>query len=107
MGPEGTVLEERKERLFDLGRVVVTRAVMGKMVADERFAGLVFRSLERHARGDWGDVVDSDKIENEISLDHGERLFSAYSDPEKKHPRLWIVTERDRSSTTILFAEDY
>ncbi len=107
MEPEVGVLEERKERLFEMGRVVVTRAVMGKMVADERFAGLVFRSLERHARGDWGNVVDSDKIENELSLDHGERLFSAYEDPEKKHPRVWIVTERDRSTTTILFAEEY
>ena len=107
MGPEVGVLEERKERLFELGRVVVTREVMGRMVADEKFAGLVFQSLERHARGDWGDVVDADKIENELSLDCGERLFSAYGDPEKKHPRVWIVTERDRSSTTILFAEDY
>jgi hypothetical protein len=61
--------------------------------------------LTRHLSGDWGDLGDEDKAENEYSLRHGQRLLSAYhlSDGTK----IWIITEWDRSVTTVLLPEDY
>lgn len=101
------VLEERKEKLFELGEVVLDRSVLGRMVADPGFVDAVFQDLMRHEKGDWGDICDSDRIDNELSVDNGESIYSAYLDPAKVHPRLWIVTERKgRPKTTILFAGD-
>jgi len=61
--------------------------------------------LTRHLSGDWGDLGDEDKAENEYSLRHGQRLLSAYhlSDGTK----IWIITEWDRSATTVLLPEEY
>jgi hypothetical protein len=61
--------------------------------------------LQRHARGDWGDVCDEDKQANDRALKNGdERILSAYSITGKK---IWIITEWDRSVTTVLFPEEY
>jgi hypothetical protein len=60
--------------------------------------------LRRHAAGDWGDLPHEDAELNEFGLKHGERLFSAYGKGEKHS---WIITERDRSVTTVLMPEDY
>jgi len=61
--------------------------------------------LSRHLRGDWGDLCQDDKTENELSLKSGFRLMSSYqvTDIEK----LWIITEADRSVTTLLLPADY
>jgi len=61
-------------------------------------------SLKRHANGDWGDLCQEDIEENELSLKEGFRLLSAYQKGEKK---IWIITEADRSATTVLFPEEY
>jgi len=71
---------------------------------DERFAKFVFDSLKRHANGDWGDLIDGDKQENELSLKEDIRIFSAYQFKEEK---IWIITNADRSTTTVLFPEEY
>jgi hypothetical protein len=55
--------------------------------------------------GDWGDVDEHDRVENEYSLQHGLRLLSAYS--LSSGERVWIITEADRSSTCVLLPEEY
>ncbi len=61
--------------------------------------------LQRHVRGDWGQIHPDDRGQNEAALEHGSRLFSVYVLPTGK--RLWVITEADRSATTILRPEDY
>ncbi len=76
------------------------------LVADNKdFARLVTDSLKRHSRGDWGNIDDDDNKENELSLTAGFRLLSVYE--AGGLPKIWIITEADRSATTILFPDDY
>ena len=72
---------------------------------DPDFAKFVQKSLNRHVKGDWGTLSDEDKQENELSLKEGYRLISAYE--AKGLPKIWIITEADRSATTILFPDEY
>jgi len=90
---------------FAMGQLVATAGVNELAVANESFAAFVRRSLQRHSQGDWGDLGDEDKKENELSLDKGLRLLSAYQHGEL--PKIWIITEADRSVTTVLFPEEY
>jgi hypothetical protein len=61
--------------------------------------------LDRHAKGDWGDIDSQDAKENEISLQCGFRLLSSYT--TSAGDRLWIITEADRSATTLLLPSEY
>jgi hypothetical protein len=61
--------------------------------------------LSRHVRGDWGNLCPEDRTENELSLKHGFRLLSSY--PVSDSDNIWIVTEADRSVTTLLLPEEY
>jgi hypothetical protein len=61
--------------------------------------------LERHLAGDWGELDEHDRRENEVSLAHGCRLLSAYN--LSNGTRLWIITEADRSATTLLLPSEY
>ena len=63
-----------------------------------------FEYLARHATGDWGDLCAFDRRQNEIALREGYRVFSSY---EMITGRVWIITEADRSVTTILLPEEY
>ena len=90
---------------FNLGRFLMTRGVNELVAEDEAFARFVMASLARHARGDWGSLSDEDKAENELSLKEGFRLLSAYE--SEGLPKIWIITEADRSATTILFPDEY
>jgi hypothetical protein len=89
---------------FALGKTVWTRGVNDLVAVDSSFAKFVMDSLKRHANCDWGDLSDEDKRENDLSLEKGLRLFSAYKRGKFK---IWIITEADRSATTILFPEEY
>ena len=60
--------------------------------------------LARHASGDWGDLCEHDRRENGLALKHGRRLLSSYPVGEG---RIWIITEADRSVTTLLLPEEY
>ena len=62
------------------------------------------RYLARHRCGDWGEVGAQDRRENELSLKHGWRILSSYSVGERC---IWVITEADRSLTTILLPEEY
>lgn len=90
--------------LFDMGKVVTTSGVMGLMVDDDKFATQVRDSLRRHSSGDWGDISKEDKDSNDVALRFEDsRIFSSYDGIKK----IWIITEWDRSVTTILFPEEY
>jgi hypothetical protein len=88
--------------LFSPGRLVARRGVLA-LLAQTNKSHLEF--LSRHLRGDWGDLCQEDKTENELGLKYGFRLMSSYQvmDSEK----LWIITEADRSVTTLLVPEEY
>ena len=85
---------------FPLGQTVITRNAQNTL-----HPGDILIALGRHAAGDWGDVDDHDRHENELSLDQGLRLLSVYHD--RKGVKFWIITEADRSATTVLLPEDY
>ncbi len=90
---------------FNLGRLVMTRGVNDLVAENESFAKFAMSSLTRHRRGDWGNLTDDDKQENELSFKEGFRLLSAYE--AEGLPKIWIITEADRSATTILFPDEY
>ena len=90
---------------INLGRLLMTGGVNDLVAEDEAFAKFVTSSLTRHQRGDWGNLSDEDKQENELSLKAGYRILSAYE--SKGLPKIWIITEADRSATTILFPDEY
>ena len=90
---------------FPLGMTVITASVADRVSTDPAFAAFAFESLARHASGDWGDLCEEDRKENEYSLDKHLRLFSAYK--KEGMPKIWIITEADRSVTTTLFPEEY
>lgn len=86
--------------LFPLGQCVITANANGVLHPED-----VKRALDRHAGCDWGDVCESDWKENEAGLTCGLRLFSSYRD--RWGQKFYIITEHDRSATTILLPEDY
>ncbi len=91
-----------KTPLFPLGRVVATP---GALAALEAAGELPDRYLARHVRGDWGEIPEEDRRENELSLERGFRILSAYR--TRLGVRLWVITEADRSSTCVLLPEEY
>jgi hypothetical protein len=93
------------EAKFRLGRTVMTRGVNDQVAEDTPFAMFVVESLLRHSQGDWGNLETLDKEENELSLQQGLRLLSAFE--KEGLPKIWIITEADRSSTCVLFPEEY
>ena len=88
--------------LFPLGQIV---AKPGALAALERAKQPPTRFLARHAIGDWGELEPTDVAENEYSVVHGFRLLS--SDQTDAGEKLWIITEADRSATTLLLPEEY
>jgi hypothetical protein len=84
------------EQRVPLGQVVITARAKDILHPED---------IARHARGDWGEVCDEDRQENELSLAQGFRLLSVYRD--RSDVKIWIITEADRSVTTILLPEDY
>jgi hypothetical protein len=87
---------------FPLGRVTATP---GALRALEKAEQLPAEFLDRHVSGDWGDVPEEDKQENEFSVEHGFRILSAYTTSAGE--KIWIITEADRSYTTILLPSEY
>jgi hypothetical protein len=87
---------------FTLGQLAVTRGGLEVLV---RNGADPLSYLARHAAGDWGDLDDDDRRENDRSLEYGCRLLSAYQLGDGS--RIWIITEADRSSTTILLPGEY
>ena len=87
--------------LFPLGRIV---AMPGALAALKRAKRPAACFVSRHAIGDWGELEPSDVAESEYSVAHGFRLLSRYR--TDAGDRLWIITEADRSATTLLLPEE-
>jgi len=87
---------------FPLGQVVATPGALEALTANHQ---IPLEFLSRHAAGDWGELDDHDRKENQYSLTHGLRLLSAYT--LRDGTRLWIITEADRSVTTLLLPSEY
>lgn len=84
---------------FPLGQVAATANASLRLTTEE-----VLTALHRHASGDWGNLCPEDTLANDTALLHGGRLFSAYG--QGQH-RFWVITEADRSVTTVLLPDDY
>lgn len=82
-----------------LGILLITRNAQEILTQEE-----IGHAIARHMTGDWGDVPPEDREANEEALVHGYRLLSAYGDGDR---RFWIITEADRSVTTVLLPSDY
>jgi len=87
---------------FPLGKIVATP---GALAALEEAGDTPASLLDRHAAGDWGELGAEDIRENEFSLANGFRLLSAYT--LSTGERIWIITESDRSCTTLLLPSEY
>lgn len=89
-----------RQSRFRLGELYVTTA------ADRTIGPAdIAKGLARHAQGDWGDVSEDDRAANDRGLAEGERVHSVYRN--SKNVEFWIITERDRSVTTVLLPDDY
>jgi len=88
--------------MFELGQLVATPGALEALQHNQQ-TPLEF--VQRHLNHDWGDLDDHDKRENNYSLEHGLRILSAYM--LKDGARIWVITEADRSTTTILLPSEY
>jgi hypothetical protein len=85
---------------FPLGRLLATPGALREVPEPE-----IRVALHRHARGDWGEVGEEDRIANDVAVTDGERVLSAYV--TDGGVRFWVITEADRSATTVLLPEEY
>jgi hypothetical protein len=85
---------------FPLGQIVATPNALSQLAGED-----IRTALRRHAAGDWGDCNAADWHENELSLREGFRLLSVYH--SVAGAKFWVITEADRSATTVLMPEDY
>lgn len=101
---------------FALGQIVATPSAI-ELLEQTGFSALAL--ISRHVHGDWGDCCDEDKATNELSVQQHMRVMSVYRlvdaerllqtplDKRSSLPTVWIITEADRSATTLLLPEDY
>jgi hypothetical protein len=94
--------ELSKPGRFELGQAVATPGAVEVM---QRGGHIPPEFLLRHKHGDWGDLDPEDKHVNEEALRHGQRLLSAYR--TRLSDKLWVITEWDRSVTTLLLPDEY
>ena len=87
---------------FDLGQIVVTPGALSALAQTGQPPG---EFITRHMSGDWGDLDPFDQQQNEQAVTHGGRLLSAYR--LKDGTRIWVITEWNRSATTLLLPEEY
>ncbi|HET8925261.1 MAG TPA: hypothetical protein VFN26_19925 [Candidatus Acidoferrum sp.] len=95
--------ETTNAALFPLGQIVATP---GALAALEKAGQTPLDFLSRHVRGDWGELDEHDRKENELSLKRGFRLLSSYR-VSSGDTKVWVITEADRSVTTLLLPEEY
>ena len=86
---------------FELGRMVITANANKELDIPSVLQIL----LARYMQGDWGNLCESDKQLNDSALKYGDRIFASYTDANDR--KFWIITEADRSATTVLLPEDY
>ena len=89
-------------KMFPLGKRAITQRAMEVL---QQFNISPEAYFARHQMGDWGDLEDEDRKSNEVAINLGERIFSAYTIPNG--PNIWVITEADRSATTVLLPDEY
>lgn len=89
-----------REGRFALGQLVMTPGVKEAVAPSE-----MMRAVRRHARGDWGDIKREDQASNDRAVKEGDRLLSSYT--TKAGTVFWVITEADRSATTLLLPDEY
>ena len=95
------------DQLFPLGRTVMTANLQYQLKEadpvgwEEELKGFI----DRHVTGDWGNLEEEDRKDNQLSLERGFRIFSSYT--PSLGIKLYIITEADRSITTALLPDDY
>ncbi|WP_299945682.1 hypothetical protein [uncultured Microbulbifer sp.] len=90
--------------LFPLGAVVMTQRISS--LVDDGLS--VWSLIARHAKGDWGQLDEEDREQNELALQEGGRLFSQYNVCLKGvNHRIWVITEADRKTTAVLLPVEY
>ena len=89
-----------QSKYFQLGRLMITTNASRVLKQQD-----VFDALRQHAQCDWGDVCHDDWVMNDEAVKNGDRLVSVYHDSNKE--KFYIITEADRSATTVLLPEDY
>ena len=92
---------------FELGQIVATCGVHEMMQTDSSFRKFVSACMNRYMSGDWGDLCEEDRLANDDSLRSEGRILAAYENPDHPDWKIWIITELDRSATTILFPSEY
>ena len=97
------VIRNTTRHLFDLGLVVATPGALALL---EDCCVNPEELLSRHQSGNWGDVDEYDRLENNYAVENGLRIMSVYTLPDSREV-VWVITERDRSVTTLLLPEEY
>jgi len=93
---------------FELGRLVTTKNVADQMSSNKEFAEFVNVSLKRYLNCDWGEMDTDDKAMNDEAVNSGDlTIHGSYSNECHSDWKIWIITEWDRSVTTILFPSEY
>ena len=87
---------------FSLGQLVATPGALSALERAGQSPGVF---IDRHLNGDWGEVCGDDWALNDLALDDGDRLLSAYR--TSLGERIWVISESDRSATTILLPDEY
>ena len=103
---------EREGKELKLGKVVMTRGVAEAVDESMEFTSFVADCARRYVRKDWGDLCKEDKKANDDALRNGDRIVASYLMPQAlrdltDESKIWIITEWDRSVTTVLFPSEY
>jgi len=85
---------------FPLGQTCSTPGALQALDPDE-----LLSAVTRHARGDWGEVEQADWAENDFAVENGYRILSSYT--SRRGETVWVITEADRSATTVLLPDEY
>lgn len=91
----------KEDRKFELGSVRMTPGIRDRLFGMNK---LMYDLFHRHSIGDWGDLDKDDKDTNDYAVENNLRIFSAY---KTVFGSIWIITEADRSNTTMLLPEEY
>ena len=86
------------------GNIYATRGIADAMDQSPKFAAEVRQAFGRYQQGDWGDVCEEDRAQNDEAARNGERVLASY---QTSGGKIWIITEWDRSATTILYPDEY
>ena len=96
----GSIFEVEMNAKFEIGKLLITPGALQKIAPEK-----VQETIGRHVSGDWGEVCEDDSALNDWAMKNHERILSAYRSNEGD--RFWVITEADRSVTTILLPSEY